>query len=154
VSVVRSFNSVPALETPCKRLGERLSNGMSIELCSWVVGRRRIKTPRSKFEHCQYLLSRQMKPMHDLVDAGPVLQVAKHDRSRCPTPRNTQAPLRLPGMLPTAGHCDQSRLAMRCTPLLGYAPDNRQAGSRLRQTAHRPRSRALGYDFVQPGFGF
>jgi hypothetical protein len=26
--------------------------------------------------------------------------------------RNTHAPLRLPGMLSTAGHCDQSRLAM------------------------------------------
>src|SRR5450631_1278545 len=27
-------------------------------------------------------------------------------------PLNTHAPLRLPGMLSTAGHCDQSRLAM------------------------------------------
>src|ERR1700730_11215234 len=29
---------------------------------------------------------------------------------------NTHAPLTLPGMLSTAGHCDQSRFAMICAP--------------------------------------
>src|SRR5436190_21975218 len=36
-------------------------------------------------------------------------------------PRKTQAPLTFPGMLSTAGHCDQSRLAI-CQPstILGH----------------------------------
>ncbi len=31
-------------------------------------------------------------------------------------PRNTHAPLTLPGILCTAGHCDQLRFAISCAP--------------------------------------
>src|SRR5580700_6523409 len=37
-------------------------------------------------------------------------------------PRNTHAPLRLPGTLSTAGHCDQSRAAIACSSLLKNTP--------------------------------
>src|ERR1039458_3756903 len=42
-------------------------------------------------------------------------------------PRNTHAPLRLPGMLSTAGHCDQSRFAMiYALSLPGAVPNDAQ----------------------------
>jgi hypothetical protein len=46
--------------------------------------------------------------------------------------RNTHAPLRLSGTLSTAGHCDQSRLAMFCAPLSDTSQnantENKKAG--------------------------
>jgi len=53
---------------------------MSIEPRGWIADSRRIKTPRSKSEYRQHLLPCHMKPIHDLVDAGSVLQVIKHNR--------------------------------------------------------------------------
>src|SRR5438552_9413875 len=44
-------------------------------------------------------------------------------------PLSTHAPLILPGMLSTAGHCDQSRLAMFQLLPSGYAKDD--SGSRV-----------------------
>jgi hypothetical protein len=48
---------------------------------------------------------------------GDVFKFSKIAETGTRVPRNTHAPLTLPGMLSTAGHCDQSRLlAMICAP--------------------------------------
>src|SRR5579863_6668500 len=52
-----------------------------------------------------------------LIEA-PTSRLSKTTETGVRVSRNTHAPLRLPGMLSTAGHCDQSRVAvaMICAP--------------------------------------
>src|SRR5260370_19392384 len=47
---------------------------------------------------------------------APTSRLSKTTETGVRVSLNTHAPLRLPGMLSTAGHCDQSRLAMICSP--------------------------------------
>jgi hypothetical protein len=54
-----------------------------------------------------------VEPFHDVVDAGSGASMfPKIAATGIRVPRSTHAPLILPGMLSTAGHCDQSRLAI------------------------------------------
>src|SRR5450631_1166106 len=59
-------------------------------------------------------------------------------------PRNTHAPLTLPGMLSTAGHCDQSRVAMLLpTSIVAFTPFYHRTSVRWRLES-RSRSRVPG----------
>jgi hypothetical protein len=57
--------------------------------------------------------------LHQLVDTH-VSIFSKTMETGVRVSLNTHAPLRLPGMLSTAGHCDQSRLAIVCAPFSDY----------------------------------
>jgi len=46
--------------------------------------------------------------MHDVVEVGSGFQVLKKGGNGIHVFLNTQAPLTFPGILSTAGHCDQS----------------------------------------------
>src|ERR1017187_5635777 len=126
--------------------------------------RRRVKTPRREFQHRCHLFPRDVKPVHHLTDSRSRSRLSNTTETGVRVSRNTQAPLRLPGMLSTAGHCDQSRLAMICAPSLRIhccvtAPgpgDHRMArlkcccawvgGSSLREFSPRPYARRSQID--------
>jgi hypothetical protein len=64
-----------------------------------------------EFQHGLNLLSCDAELLHQLVNAH-ILQILEYSGDRRPCVLDTHAPLRLPGMLSTAGHCDQSSVAM------------------------------------------
>ena len=121
-------------------------------------------TPRREFQHRYHLFPRDVKPVHHLTDSRSRSGLSNTTETGVRVSRNTQAPLRLPGMLSTAGHCDQSRLAMICAPSLRIhccvtAPgpgDRRMArlkcccawvgGSSLREFSPRPYARRSQID--------
>ncbi len=71
--------------------------------------RRRVEPPRGKFEHRLNLLSSDIVLLDDFLDARTDFEVSKIVATGIRVSLNTHAPPRLPGMLSTAGHCDQSR---------------------------------------------
>jgi hypothetical protein len=79
---------------------------------------RRIQAPRREFQHRYHLFPRNVKPLHDFVNVAPASRFSNTIETGIRVSLNTHAPLTLPGMLSTAGHCDQSRLAMICAPPL------------------------------------
>src|ERR1043166_3739997 len=52
---------------------------------------------------------------------APASRLSKIADTGIRVPFNTHAPLTLPGILSTAGHCDQSRFAMAWAPILSIA---------------------------------
>jgi hypothetical protein len=74
---------------------------------------------RHKFEHSYHLFPCHVEPLHDFFYACPGFEVLKTVETGIRVSLNTQAPLRLPGMLSTAGHCDQSRLDQEITKRTG-----------------------------------
>ena len=59
-------------------------------------------------QHGVYLLAGDREFIHDLFHGQACFQILKYSGYRHAVSLNTQAPLTLPGMLSTAGHCDQS----------------------------------------------
>ena len=89
------------------------SNKTSIRAGRWRFG-----AVRDELEDGLNLLPRDAEFFHQFVNAH-VLKIFKNRRNRHPGSLKTHAPLRLPGTLSTAGHCDQSRLlAMIYAPSL------------------------------------
>jgi hypothetical protein len=74
--------------------------------------RRRVEAAGGEFEHRLNLLPRYMKLLDDFLDARTCLKIFKNRSHGHPSVRNTHAPLRLPGMLSTAGHWDQSSVGI------------------------------------------
>src|SRR5271168_5113057 len=86
---------------------------MSIDRLDKLLRRRgRVKAPRGKFKHRHNRLPRQMEPLHDFFDCGPGLKIFDTMATGIRVSLNTHAPLTFPGMLSTAGHWDQSRIAI------------------------------------------
>ena len=71
-----------------------------------------MKTKRRKIQDFCYLFPRYIEPFNNLINAGSRFQILKYSSYGIRVPRNTQAPLTLPGTLSTAGHCDQSSVAI------------------------------------------
>jgi hypothetical protein len=65
-------------------------------------------------------IQRRKNPVNVSPQRRPLLIAENHKSVR--VSRNTQAPLRLPGMLSTPGHCDQSRVAKLCAPFFQGMP--------------------------------
>src|ERR1019366_5320592 len=59
----------------------------------------------------------------DVVDVGAGFDIFEDCSDGHTGPRSTHAPLTLPGMLSTAGHCDQSRFAIAGPPFSRIAPN-------------------------------
>jgi hypothetical protein len=87
----------------------------------WLLHRRRsVETPRRKFKHRLNLLPRYIVLLDDFLNARTSSRFSNTVATGIRVSRNTHAPLRLSGTLSTAGHCDQSSVAvaMLCTPSL------------------------------------
>jgi hypothetical protein len=54
------------------------------------------------------LFTRQIEPLHDLFNSGSRFEILEDNGNGHASAAEDQAPLTLPGMLWTAGHCDQS----------------------------------------------
>src|SRR5277367_766503 len=86
-----------------------LSKSMSIDGFGWWLHRRHIKASRREFDDGHHLFLRQMEPVHISLTVAPTSRLSNTTETGVRVSRNTHAPLRLPGMLSTEGHCDQSR---------------------------------------------
>lgn len=73
---------------------------------------RGIETSGREFEYGYDLFPRHVEPLHDLLDTRPGFEIFENVETGIRVSLNTHAPLTLPGILSTAGHLDQSRLAM------------------------------------------
>jgi len=79
----------------------------------WRVGRGFIETTDGELDYRLHLISVQpLEPFHDVVNIGSGFQIFEDGGYQHRVPFKTHAPLTLPGTLSTAGHCDQSRIAM------------------------------------------
>lgn len=68
-----------------------------------------------KIQHGPHLLaSEPVEHTNDLVHRQPIFKIFETAATGIRVPRNTQAPLTLPGMLSTASHCDQSSICGLC----------------------------------------
>src|SRR5438067_2023041 len=79
-------------------------------------GRWSVKAARRECENGYNLFPCHVEPLHDFLDARTGFEVLENSGTGIRVPLNTQAPLRLPGMLSTAGHCDRSGLAIIGSP--------------------------------------
>lgn len=77
-----------------------------------MVHRRGVEAAGGEFEHSLDLLLGHVELLDDFVDGGTSFEVSKTVATGMRVSRNTHAPLRLSGTLSTAGHWDQSRIAM------------------------------------------
>src|ERR1039457_2676131 len=64
--------------------GVPLSKSMSIGHGGGRRDGRRVKAPRRKFDHGYNLFTRQMEPLHNLVDRGAHFKIVKDDGNRGP----------------------------------------------------------------------
>src|SRR2546426_1041851 len=89
--------------------GEGGGEGLTIAICY----------PETKTPHRRGLPARHVELLHDFLVAQifKVLTMTVATGKR--VPRNTHAPLTLPGMLSTAAHWDQSRVATAQPPFIG-----------------------------------
>jgi hypothetical protein len=86
-SAFNCLNNNVALQGFSSGAGVPLSKSMSIGHLGGRRGRRRVKTPRRKFDHRYNLFMRQMEPVHNLADRGAHFQIVKDNgnrRSRVP----------------------------------------------------------------------
>jgi hypothetical protein len=108
-----------ALLDAARPLGTPSSNRMRIRQTGGARNRRRrIEAPGCEFKHRLNLLPRDIVLLDYFFNARAHFKVFKNRSHRHPgILKKTHAPLRLPGTLSTAGHCDQSRLpAMMSAP--------------------------------------
>jgi len=75
-------------------------------------GRGNVQAASREFQHCVDLLSGDVEFLHYIFDSQTSLQVFEHVATGIRVPLNTQAPLTFPGTLSTAGHFDQSSVAI------------------------------------------
>jgi hypothetical protein len=88
-------------------VGERQSNfGITSRLAD-----ERFSSSHGEFQNGFHLFPRDTKFFDELIDAH-VLRFSNTTETGVRVPRNTQAPLLLPGTLSTTGHCDQSMLVI------------------------------------------
>ena len=72
----------------------------------------RLQAASGKIQHRSDFLQGHVEPFGDFVNCGAGLKILEYDRHRHSGILETHAPLTLPGMLSTMGHCDQSSVAM------------------------------------------
>ncbi len=77
---------------------------------------RRVEAAGGKLKHLVDLFARDVELLDDFVDRGASFEVFEYGGMR--VLRNTHAPLRRPGTLSTAGHCDQSSVGILVTPFI------------------------------------
>ena len=80
-------------------------------------GDRRVEAPGGELKHGVDLFPRNIELLNDLVYAGSSFEVSNTADTGMRVFLNTHAPLSRPGTLSTAGHWDQSRVAMLFTLL-------------------------------------
>jgi len=80
-----------------------------------------IETTGGEINHCLDLLAvKPIEPFNYVVQIRPGFEILEIVDTGIRVPLRAQAPLTLPGMLSTPGHCDQSRAGISVLLFSGY----------------------------------